>query len=116
MIIPYDWPLIIYVGPDFEDEIIFTQSGVPLDLTDYTAYDQIRTGQSQAAGLIAEFTCAITPAEGKVKLSLTDLVTRLISVAAGYHTLVLRDPAGLDLPFAMGTVTFVQTSTVLPEA
>ena len=54
MIIPYDWPLIIYVGPDFEDEIIFTQSGVPLDLTDYTAYDQIRTGQSQAAGLIAE--------------------------------------------------------------
>jgi hypothetical protein len=116
MIIPYSWPLTVYVGTDFEDEIIFTQGGVPLDLTDYTAYDQIRPSQSLTDGLIAEFACAITPAEGKVRLSLTDMDTRVISAASGYHTLVLRDPSGLDLPFAMGEVTFIQTTTVLPEA
>lgn len=115
MIVPYNWPLIVYVGPDFEEEIVFTQDAAPIDLTGYTAYDQIRPSQSQTDGLIAEFVCTITPAEGKVKLSLTDLVTRAISAESGYHTLVLRDPAGLDLPFAMGQVTFVHTSTVLPE-
>lgn len=114
MIVPYTWDLTVYVGTDFTDAIQFTLNGSAISLTGYTAYDQIRSTQAQDGTLIAEFTCTVTAETGTVTLTLTDTITKDITATSGYHTLVLRDADGIDLPYAMGGVTFVNTSTVVP--
>jgi len=114
MIIPFDWTLTVYIGPDFVQDVQFTENDEPIDLTGYTAYDQIRDAQRQDGALIAEFDCTVVEEEGRVVLALTDQQTAGITAEKGYHTLVLRDPDGIDMPYAMGEVKFEQTATVVP--
>jgi hypothetical protein len=70
-------------------------TGVPLDLTDYTARCQIRKTHSDPI-VVAEPLITLDPdrKSGKVTVSLSELDTRKIQIKQGVYDLELIDPTG----------------------
>lgn len=71
---PANHNLYCYRGETYEQNVYFSQNGVPMDLSGANAKAQIREHEHDNA-VVAEFDIAIVPAEGKITLSLNDAIT-----------------------------------------
>lgn len=103
---PGIWNIDIYVGADFVEVFRFKTEGVPVVLTGYSVFCQLRESQDINSLLLADFTAAVTDENtGEITISLTDTQTKaladMINQTAAY-SIVLRDPSNVDLPFVVG--------------
>ena len=87
--------IFIDQGTDFSITVDVTDNaGAVLDMTGYTAEAQMRkTYESSTIG--ATFTTAITAADGKVTLSLTDTETSAISAGRYVYDLNITSSGGI---------------------
>lgn len=101
---PEKHDLLLYRGDDFgPQQFIWTQAGVPIDITGYTITAQIRASKDDTATL-ASFGVNITSAvNGTWEITLTDADT-LILPALAYWDMQLKSPGGFTRTFVAGKV------------
>lgn len=101
--IPADHDIVIYRDRDYSKTFVVKDGdGVVIDLTGYEAAAQIRPLKDSAT-LTQAFTVTVTPAEGKVVISLTDVQTLALTAGKYWWDLVMTDPSGLRWSYVEGT-------------
>lgn len=85
-----DYNLKIDQGSDFAVEFTLSEDGSAKDLTGYSARAQMRETKT-ATTVAATFTCTIaTPTNGKIKMELTNAVTKEITAGRYYYDLEIH--------------------------
>ena len=107
--LPTNIDLVIYEGDDFHLVLGVAASGVPVDLTGYTAKAQIRS-TTESDVVLAEFDCDINLSE--VLLHLTSADATDIAAATVWDVQV-TDADGEVTTLAYGRVTATQEVTRL---
>lgn len=99
-------------GDDFRAVVRLSSSGLPFDLTGYTAKAQIRPSTSGSAALTAEFDVTIDSPEtdGTITIELGHTATELLT-GNGYWDLQITDGTGWVSTVVGGAVTLVPDVT-----
>ena len=110
--------LVVYRGRDFEAEFEFEDRyRKVIPLPGITGKAQIRYDDKENGTLLAEFVVQLITLEGnteptRVRLTLTDLVTAVMSCGERYYDLLLTTDDGLDYTYMEGQVLVKPSITV----
>ena len=105
-----DEPLVIREGTDISIDITLEDENGPLDLTGYSANMRFGPDLETAAELTVTVGSGltITPLEGKINFTLTNVQTAAFTFTQGRYDLEIVDGSGLIDPVIYGKVTIVQ--------
>lgn len=101
--------LYIEQGTTFEIPIIYKQDGLPVDLTGVTAHAQLREKVSSLVPLVdlasPDNGLVITPAEGKIVMTMTAAQTQALKVYKGVWDMLLTFSDGTKVRILNGQFT-----------
>lgn len=103
---PGTYNLTVYRGDTLVLDVVLTDTttGLVLDLTGYSALAQIRA-TADAASADASLAAVLTPAEGKVTLTLSAAASAALTITTGVWDLQLTDGSGVVRTYLAGSVT-----------
>ena len=104
----------IYRGTLFSERLVWTENGIPVDLTGWQAKAQIKSVAIGAAYELATAAGSIAlGSNGEIDLVLDAIQTALMQPGSYSWDILLKNPTGDILPpIVSGTVTVLQGITV----
>lgn len=97
--------IVIDQGSDWALELVIKDDGVVRDITGYSARAQMRPTKTSDT-LTATFVCVVTPAAGKVNMSMSATVSAALSPGLFYYDLEIYTAADAAVSrLIKGTVT-----------
>ena len=104
------YDLKVHQGETFNQTLIFKKNGVPVDLTGYIAYSQVRP-EPGSTELICTMTVTITAEEGKAVMTIPKETTKDLQPGCYAYDLCMDDPDGVRTYYLGGKFAVLPSVT-----